>query len=585
MDYAEFTARIRTLEADYEWMRIRMNCVKNQNHVPVQAICIAEKIAEYKDLENRFTTVLSQNATSSWKYDFASHMILLNNSESYVFHQNEKGEIYNVPESQIEEGICHPDDVKILRRLYQRMENGEKVVEEKLRYKSKDAQEYRWVKCTYAVMRDTKGMPFYAIGSSVDITKQLEAKRQYKAAVEYRKRTQTENLILSGHSSVTKDLILEMTNNSKIILSQKVGDARTAFFEGLETLIIDEQKKKEFYSLFSNDNMIRRFQEGFSETSMTGEISLDLEGKKRLWVNFHVDTVKVPDTGDIEGFLTVTDITEQFVQEKLLNMVVECDYDYVANVNFDADTIVMYQKNELEKQREDYDSGVYYSYQEFIRHALRTLLEPEDIELFRKHMSPEYIREALSRNETYEFVCHIHDMNGQIRIKRARFASYEETRNMVAFTRTDITEIIAEQERKQRELAKALELAEQATRAKTDFLSRMSHDLSTPMNAIIGLSALTIDDAAKPEQVCENMSKLRSASNFMLSLINDILDMAKIENGTVDLHPEPYSYSDFLTNMKTMFVAQCEQKGIEITFMEPSINPVIMVDKTRLNRL
>ncbi|MDD3404276.1 MAG: response regulator [Hespellia sp.] len=131
----------------------------------------------------------------------------------------------------------------------------------------------------------------------------------------------------------------------------------------------------------------------------------------------------------------------------------------------------------------------------------------------------------------------------------------------------------------------ALAKAKKADDAKDEFLSRMSHDLRTPMNAVIGLSALTLDEADHPETVRENMTKMRLASDFMLGLINDILDMAKIESGAVTLYKEPYAYQDFVVNMKTMFQAQCEQKGITFVMPEYTCNPLAYVDKVRINQI
>lgn len=151
----------------------------------------------------------------------------------------------------------------------------------------------------------------------------------------------------------------------------------------------------------------------------------------------------------------------------------------------------------------------------------------------------------------------------------------------------DITLVTDITERKQQQLAlrEALEEAERAGRAKNDFMSRMSHDLRTPMNVIIGLSALTLDDIDKPDAVRENMSQIRSASDFMLGLVNDILDLARIEEGSVTFNREPYLYSDFLMELKTMFQAQCEEKKIEFLVEDPAMNPVALTDKMRIKQI
>lgn len=147
-------------------------------------------------------------------------------------------------------------------------------------------------------------------------------------------------------------------------------------------------------------------------------------------------------------------------------------------------------------------------------------------------------------------------------------------------TSVDITD-----EKLQKQLEKAVVAANQASKAKTDFLARMSHDMRTPMNAIIGLTALTLDQADNPQVVRENLSKMREASDFLLGLVNDILDMARIEDNSMKLKMEPYRYSDFLLNMKTMFKPQCEAKGIDITFAESTLNVYGMADKLRINQI
>ncbi len=126
---------------------------------------------------------------------------------------------------------------------------------------------------------------------------------------------------------------------------------------------------------------------------------------------------------------------------------------------------------------------------------------------------------------------------------------------------------------------------ENANKAKTDFLARMSHDIRTPMNAIIGLTSLTLDDVNKPEIVRDNLNKIRSSSDFLLGLMNDVLDMSKIEDNSFSLNTGPYAYEDFLANIRTMFEPMCAQHGITFSFEEVKSALVVMTDKVRLNQI
>lgn len=113
----------------------------------------------------------------------------------------------------------------------------------------------------------------------------------------------------------------------------------------------------------------------------------------------------------------------------------------------------------------------------------------------------------------------------------------------------------------------------------------MSHDIRTPMNAIIGLTSLTLDEVNNPEVVANNLDRIRSSSDFLLGLINDVLDMSKIESGNMELNYEPYSYMEFLSNIRTMFVPMCERKGICFEFEEVTAKLTVLTDKIRLNQI
>lgn len=126
---------------------------------------------------------------------------------------------------------------------------------------------------------------------------------------------------------------------------------------------------------------------------------------------------------------------------------------------------------------------------------------------------------------------------------------------------------------------------EHANRSKTDFLSRMSHDIRTPMNAIIGLTSISLDNIDDREEIQSNLNKIRSSSDFLLGLINDVLDMSKIESGSMELRREPYSYTDFLSNLKTIFTPLCEKKNIDFRFEEITTSVVVYTDKVRLNQI
>ena len=119
---------------------------------------------------------------------------------------------------------------------------------------------------------------------------------------------------------------------------------------------------------------------------------------------------------------------------------------------------------------------------------------------------------------------------------------------------------------RQGELKEALSAAEQASRAKTAFLNNMSHDIRTPMNAIIGFTTLAKTHLDDPEQVLGDIDKISAASRHLLSLINDVLDMSRIESGRLTLRDEPFSFRELLDEINTVIGGQCADKGLTYEF-------------------
>ena len=112
-------------------------------------------------------------------------------------------------------------------------------------------------------------------------------------------------------------------------------------------------------------------------------------------------------------------------------------------------------------------------------------------------------------------------------------------------------------------LSDALHVAEDASRAKTAFLSNMSHEIRTPMNAIIGLDNIALNDPDISDKTRDYLEKIGASAEHLLQLINDILDMSRIESGRMTLKNEEFSFPELLKSINTMFSSQCQDKGLE----------------------
>ena len=128
--------------------------------------------------------------------------------------------------------------------------------------------------------------------------------------------------------------------------------------------------------------------------------------------------------------------------------------------------------------------------------------------------------------------------------------------------------------------------AEQSTRAKSTFLSNMSHDIRTPMNAIIGYTMLARKEKDLSPKAAEYLTKIETSSQHLLALINDVLDMSRIESGKVELEPKKTNLVKTMDEVRAMFQTQMETKGLHYTVTSVGVtNRTVMCDVSRLNRI
>ena len=140
--------------------------------------------------------------------------------------------------------------------------------------------------------------------------------------------------------------------------------------------------------------------------------------------------------------------------------------------------------------------------------------------------------------------------------------------------------------KREKELDLQIIQAEERNRAKTSFLSNMSHDIRTPMNAIIGFTNLAIQSPDNQEKVREYLGKIQTSSNHLLALINDVLEMSRIESGKIELDETRVNLPEILRDLHTIVIGQVESKNQELIIETVNIiNPSVYCDKLRLNQV
>ena len=254
-------------------------------------------------------------------------------------------------------------------------------------------------------------------------------------------------------------------------------------------------------------------------------------------------------------------------QDKMITALA-ADYWSVYYLELDKDQGVCYRAH-TDLDAPGFKVGERFSYLSAVTaYANQNIMEPYREE-FLRFIQPDSIREGLKKQPvisyTYMVKRHGTECYESVRFARVHNADDEDQQHIdgvgACFVDADADMRSAMEQRQA--LSEALKAAEEASKAKTLFLSNMSHEIRTPMNAIIGLDSIALNDPDTPPKTREYLEQIGVSAEHLLGIINDILDMSRIESGRLTLKKEEFSFRKLLGAINTMFSGQCQDKGLE----------------------
>lgn len=574
----------------------------------------------------------------------------------------------------------------------------------------KGANGYVWVKNTVSLIQSGAQSRFYAVYQ--DITKerleQERVRRQYQELILKHYRTPGPDALLVGHCNLTQGKLFDVVDYTHANLIELFGVDRMRFYNGLAGFISDPAEREAFLETFQNTSLLAAFADGCMKRQLRCFIHLPGETTGR-YVRFVMHMVAAPDSDDVTGILTVTDVTEKAITDQILQRLSVTGYDMVADVDMIRDRYTVLSSGEnaywLPPQQG--------CHSEWVTHMLQTRIVPRDQARYEAALSLEGMRRRLQQEGSYTFSFSMMDEQGDIctknmtvtaidlRLGRACLSRTDITESfheqqgllrMIAYTfelagfielsterltlytremvlknlppyiverydervprfveqfgsrldkaqicdqfrlaslrghlaqkpsgydflfscteedderfkqvnvlwgdvnhkticlvRADVTDMLAAERKVQQALKDALASAEEANRAKSDFLSAMSHDIRTPMNAIMGMTSLAAAHLGDRERIADCLGKIAISSKHLLSLINDILDMSKIEQSKITLNRVSISLAGLLGQLSAMLGPQARSAGLRFTIRTGDIrHPQFYGDTLRINQI
>ena len=217
------------------------------------------------------------------------------------------------------------------------------------------------------------------------------------------------------------------------------------------------------------------------------------------------------------------------------------------------------------------------------------IVAEESIEDYSKVVNVDYLKKSFEEGRAEVIIEYWRQYGEKKLCVRQSFIMTQEddTEDIIVMVVTkDITEQVRKQIEQTQALQEALMQAQHANRAKSTFLSNMSHDIRTPMNAVIGFATIAVNHIDNRAQVKDCLHKVLSSSNHLLSLINDILDMSRIESGKVQIKEQPCNISDVMHDLVNIIQPQVKAKQIELFIDTYNIsNEEVFADSLKLNQV
>ena len=431
---------------------------------------------------------------------------------------------------------------------------------------------------------DLDGSVVGTVGVAIDVTKE----RAYEQEIINKNRT-----LEAIFTTMDSGIICHTLDGSKILSVNRAAlkilgyesqeELMAVGFDMIASTVVDEDKEK-----------MRECIEGLKEVGDSVSVEYRVRHKSGDIIHVMGNIKLLMENGELVYQRFLLDCTLQKQKEKKKEMrqmeliqALSIDYNLVCFFDLDTGMGMTLRYDEDNWQMPDSLISGNISFEECIGFYIQEYVYEEDREMLQEASSQEKIKEELEGKNLYCINYRTYK-DGEIRyyqMKVVRAGNWKGRRGIVLGMHSVDEETRNEMEKKSL-LEDALLQANRASKAKSVFLSNMSHDIRTPMNAIVGFTALAITHIEHRDQVEEYLKKIMTSGNHLLSLINDVLDMSRIESGRIHLEEKLCSLPDILHGLRNILQADVHAKQLDLYIdVVDVMDEEIYCDKLRLNQV
>ena len=343
----------------------------------------------------------------------------------------------------------------------------------------------------------------------------------------------------------------------------------------LEDIHLEEKDKKRFQLAA----LLEAYNAGRARASRMF-MAKSKERREYIWIQQESE-IKKGKNGNVFAIFRCKDITKEYINQVCIDAILQYDYDFVGLI-FRKNKQFCFLAEDVEIAKFQPET---YDYDTAIQQTFEKAVVAKDVASLIASAQVEEVCRQLEKKSAYTVEVDMRNYEGVICRKQIRYSYVDRKLGILCVTRADTTEVAKAEKKKQQQLEAALQMAERANAAKSAFLATVSHEIRTPLNVIIGMTQIAKKEDQDIALLKDCLKKIENSGKHLLSLVNDVLDMSKIESGELVLYPEVYTYDEFREKIESIIIPGCEQKNI--TFIEKgnATHHPIITDSMRFNQI
>jgi len=356
-------------------------------------------------------------------------------------------------------------------------------------------------------------------------------------------------------------------------------NAETAddLLDHIVSIIADERSKEHFIAEVSREKLIEKLRSGMDSYEIVYQRLADND--EPIWVKTEFQLMKNPITGQIETVGVSIDHEKEHVTERFMEIFVTDVYATIGTIDVRSGAVAYYMNKQAVQMQvpgsdvPDFETG--------IRQMAAAMESEEQRERLLQDLSLTRILSELKQHESYAAQ---YTVRGRFRRLSYRFLDADQRK--VLFVSQDVTDMIREKEDRDRQIRDAQRQVEQVQEIKSDLLGNISHDLRTPLNAILGYVSLVQKSGELTGRNASYVDKIERAGTAMLMLVNDTLDLRRLETGELELNEKPGTCDAVMQSLMAAIAPGLDEKNLRFHYdKSKSLGAQVYLDEEKLQKV